>query len=65
MQSVPKKTSIAKSDLLNTTAILPRKKNLKKKECILKKCRIIIYIYYNNFNSSMFDHTMVIPVRLQ
>ena len=26
MQSVPKKTSIAKSDLLNTTAILPRKK---------------------------------------
>ena len=26
MQSVPKKTSFAKSDLLNTTAILPRKK---------------------------------------
>ena len=32
MQSVPKKTRIAKSDFLNTTAILPRKKDLKKKE---------------------------------
>ena len=31
MQRVPKKPNLMKADLLNTTAILPRKKDLKKK----------------------------------
>ncbi|WP_276907210.1 hypothetical protein, partial [Peptoniphilus duerdenii] len=41
------------------------KKDLEKKDYILKKCRIFIYIYYNIFNSSLFDLTRVISVRLR
>ena len=42
MQSVPKKTSIAMSDLLNTTAILPRKKNFEEERISFKE---VLYIY--------------------
>ena len=40
VQRVPKKTNEMKSDLQNSTAILPRKKDLKKKEYVLVMCRI-------------------------
>ena len=44
MQSVPKKTSIAKSDLLNTTAILPRKKRFEEERISFKEVEDI-YLY--------------------
>ncbi|WP_311562422.1 hypothetical protein [Peptoniphilus duerdenii] len=42
MQRVPKKPSIAKVDLQNSTAILPRKRKLEEERIRIEKCRIFI-----------------------
>ena len=41
MQSVPKKTSIAKSDLSNTTAMLPREKSFEEERLRFEKVKDI------------------------
>ncbi|WP_036747116.1 hypothetical protein [Peptoniphilus sp. BV3AC2] len=42
MQRVPKKPSIAKADLQNSTAILPRKRKLEEERIRIEKCSIFI-----------------------